>query len=321
MRGAWPGAGAALAVACSAPTQRPPRSSVPLIEWKPTPTERAATIALAAPGPDRVALPGATFTMGSTEADLKAAVLLCRREPAPEYCDTSDLAMALNRYIPTLLRLELHAHTVTLSPFAIDRVEVSVAAYERCVVVGACARPDFRTGDRRYDAPELPVTHVLWQDAAAYCAWQGGRLPREAEWEYAARGKTGRAFPWGYQYAPRRANHGVLSTLPGAPDETDGAAGLAPVESYADGATPEGIKNLAGNVAEWVSDLVDRNMDGTVGYDKGPVTNPRGAQSGEHLTRGGSFRTGAIFLRAAMRSVRPGQPYADDIGFRCAYDR
>lgn len=267
-------------------------------------------VVLKAPGTDRVRLPAATFTMGSTEPELRRAIELCNKEPLQGLCERPESESVLAR-----LRLELEAHLVTLSAFAIDRTEVSVGAYERCVAAGACSAPAY-AADRRFTNPSFPVTHVRWSDANGYCRFAGGRLPTEAEWEYAARGVEGRTFPWGHHWASRRANHGSFSTED--TDGSDGHVGLAPVESFADGATPTGILNLAGNASEWVFDVVELRQENP-GYGRAPVTNPRGAESGEHVFRGGSFRSPSFALRAAMRTPI-NFPFRDDLGFRCAYD-
>ncbi len=271
-------------------------------------------VTLRAPGPDRVRLPAGTFTMGSTEKDLAYAHELCLKEPVGARACTREATLVM-----VMLRLEREAHPVTLSPFAIDRTEVSVGAYRRCVASGACAPPAFSPGDARFDRDELPVTQVRFQDAAAYCAFAGGRLPTEAEWEYAARGVTGRRFPWGMIWASRRANHGAISATD-TTDASDGTTLLAPVESYPDGASPEGVLNLAGNVAEWVNDLVDLQASDERGYAPTPARNPRGAETGEHVIRGGSYRMSPLFLRAPARFLLHGQSSQDDVGFRCAYD-
>lgn len=321
---------AAALLACSGDAARSAQPPQPLRDWSDglgrsgsvVPSARDGLVVLETPGPNRIGLPGGTFGMGSTQADVTTALALCNREVLRDLCGgsgrTTDFML--------LLYLETDQHPVTLSPFSIDRTEVSVAAYGRCVAAGSCAAPGFDATDRRFSRPDFPVTEVRWQDATAFCAWSGGRLPTEAEWEYAARGLKGRTFPWGNEWASRRANHGAYA--PESTDASDGYVGLAPVESFADGATPEGILNLAGNVAEWVSDLVD--VQGRVGprtevglglgYDKLAVRNPRGADSGEHVIRGGSYRAGAPFLRGAMRGILHAASQSDHVGFRCVYE-
>ena len=171
----------------------------------------------------------------------------------------------------------------------------------------------------------FPVTHVSWDDAAKYCAWSGGRLPTEAEWELAARGVEGREFPWGMNYNPHLCNHGSLAA--DETDATDGFVGLAPVGSFPDGATRNGVLDLAGNVAEWVADLLEPDRNTGQGYPvpldargrPARAVNPKGASSGSRVVRGGSYATGAMWLRGASR-VGWSLTRAPSVGFRCAAD-
>jgi formylglycine-generating enzyme required for sulfatase activity len=280
--------------------------------WRglPKATERAPSrgvVVARTPREGRVRIPGGKFVMGSSPTDIARALAMCRREILRARCD--DLAVQF--------RAEGLAHDVTISTFEIDRTEVTVEAYGRCVAAGACAPPGFLLGDARFDRPDFPVTHVRWEDARAYCAWASGRLPTEAEWEYAARGPSAREFPWGNVYNPRLTNHGAFAH--DETDATDGFVGLAPVGSYPDGATPLGLLDMAGNVSEWVEDVFDVDENG-FGYSAAPRVNPRGPSTGGfHVVRGGSYIQGAAWMRSAMRGVL-NMPRAASVGFRCAAD-
>ena len=178
---------------------------------------------------------------------------------------------------------ERPVHTVVLDAFWIDQTEVTNAQYGRCVAADACAASEF-ANDARYNRATQPVVGVSWADAAAYATWVGGRLPTEAEWEYAARGPAGLEYPWGAQ-APTCELANV-----------SGCVGLtAPVGSYPAGASWVGVLDLTGNVWEWVAD-----WSGDYPSDK--QVNPTGPASGTlRVLRGGSFADDQNYARCATR--------------------
>jgi formylglycine-generating enzyme len=266
-------------------------------------------VALRPPLEGRVRVLGATFRMGSTPQEMVAALSLCRREVLAPTCEDDRFA--------NLIRAEGHAHDVTVFTFDLDRTEVPMRAYARCVEAGVCAPPGFAPGDPRFDRPALPVVDIRWDDAAAYCAWLGGRLPTEGEWELAARGIERREFPWGTVYSPRLCNHGAFAPDPA--DAVDGYVDLAPIGSFSDGATPSGLLDMAGNAGEWIADLWDTD-ENNFGYPSAPQVNPKGPATGAwHVVRGGSFLDGATRVRAAARSYTI-LARSPAIGFRCAYE-
>lgn len=252
-----------------------------------------------------VRLAAGTFQMGSLVIETQLALDACRREPLGSEC--------VEEYFSN----ELVAHQVTLSAFWMDRREVTVADYERCVQAGRCDPLPYEQGAQRFRQANYPVSMVSWSEAQRFCAFRDKRLPTEAEWERAARGLMSRRFPWGDHYASRRANHGSYAL--DSTDASDGFAELSPVGSFPDGRTPEGIEDLAGNVAEWTADSYED------GYEAMPVTDPTGPSHGAfRVVRGGSFVHGLPWLRGAARLYRTPGTRQPSIGFRCvstAYPR
>jgi eukaryotic-like serine/threonine-protein kinase len=210
-----------------------------------------------AASPDRVLVPAGPFTRGSTRA-----------------LDERPI------------------ETKKLRSFRIDRTEITRAMYARCVAARRCKAPPVDLKEEQ----DLPVTHVSWHDARAYCAYAGGRLPTEDEWEKAARGTDAREFPWGPALDCSRANWGnfdgegpCAGANPGRP---------VPVGRYPSGASPYGILDLGGNVWEWVASP----------YDDEP---------GRRLVRGGSCCSYFVEPRAANRNAWAPDHRDADLGFRC----
>ena len=152
-----------------------------------------------------------------------------------------------------------------------------------------------------------PVAEATWLGALTYCRWRGGRLPTEAEWEAAARGKAGRTYPWGE--APPSPTRAVFGRGRG---ETD------PVGSHAAGATPEGVFDLAGNEAEWTSSLfVPYPYDASDGREDPNATGERVTRGGDHVFDGEPAKLTGFFRDGFSRDPKHGHRH---IGFRCARD-
>src|SRR5688572_15690858 len=145
---------------------------------------------------------------------------------------------------------EMPSRDVQLDAFWVDQLEVTNAMYLLCVSSGTCEPPQSFKSQRRADYfnnPEFndyPVVYVTWGQAKIYCEWAGRRLPTEAEWERAGRGDDFRTFPWGEDEAD-----GSLANFNFIVNDT------SRVGSYPAGASPFGVLDMAGNVAEWVNDF------------------------------------------------------------------
>jgi formylglycine-generating enzyme required for sulfatase activity len=188
---------------------------------------------------------------------------------------------------------------IHVETFWIDRVEVTNARYGVCFEAGACSLP-IALAFGEATKPDHPVAIVGWTQAAAYCRWVGKRLPTEAEWEKAARGVDARRYPWGSRFEPDRANAGYT-------------AGTAAAGSYAGGASPYGVLDMAGNVWEWTSSLYRPYP-----YDPGDGREEPTAR-GARVNRGGSWYYGAWYVRTTYRATA-NHIYRRiaDLGFRCA---
>ncbi|HAF48001.1 MAG TPA: hypothetical protein DCL08_02030 [Anaerolineaceae bacterium] len=158
-------------------------------------------------------------------------------------------------------------------------------------------------GDDSTYQNSLPVTHVNKYEAQAYCAWVGGRLPTEAEWEKAARGDDGRIYPWGNSFDSAKVHNNSSG---------------GPISIYAStgGASPYGIYNLAGNVFEWTNDWYDANY-----YEYSPYDNPQGPSGGEWIAvRGGGWKSSNRFVRTSHRDISTPDAMNYVMGFRCVMD-
>jgi formylglycine-generating enzyme required for sulfatase activity len=165
-----------------------------------------------------------------------------------------------------------------------------------------------------------PVVHVSWADAVAFCAWQGTRLPSEAEWEHAARGGLrGKVFPWGDELEPdgRHAMNVFQGRFPAEDTAADGFAGTAPVDAF--GPNGFGAYNMTGNVWEWCADWYSPTY-----YRHSATRDPQGPADGTHrVMRGGSYLCHESYCRryrVAARSANTPDSSTDNLGFRVAAD-
>lgn len=202
---------------------------------------------------------------------------------------------------------EFPPHDVDVAEFLIDRTEVTVDEYARCMDANNC-RSIAEVKAARGEKGSHPVTMVTWNDAAKYCRWVGKRLPTEAEWEKAARAPSWGPYPWTGKFEARYANSAATG---------DGHEGTAPVGSFPGGASGLGVLDMSGNAAEWTADYYESTW-----YQKSPKSNPKGpeADTGARVVRGGAFTDNDYLVRATARSGKDPNVANVAIGFRCAVD-
>ncbi len=254
--------------------------------------------------PPIVWITAGTFVMGASDRDIAYAVELCadqRPLPIRSLAPDMDGACSLRRFVQ-----EAPQRRVWTDAYGIDRTEVTHAAWRLCVTAGRCPPSRIRDDDARLASPRMPVTGITWDDAAQYCAFVGGRLPTEAEWERASRGARRQRFPWGRIYNSQLANHG---RSPAGPDASDGFALAAPVGSFPAGASPYGLLDVAGNAWEWTESRPSADDVG-LGADA----------SVYRVVRGGSWSQPAEAMRVTNRVWVPAGEDRSDLGLRCAYD-
>ena len=242
---------------------------------------------------------------------------------------------------------ERPAFEATVAPFLLDRSPVTVARFRRFVeatgfqtqaeAFGDGAVMDQATGQwalvpgvdwRRpradAEAPDdHPVTQVSWTDAAAFCAWDGGRLPTEVEWEHAARGAGDdrSAYAWGDALDEGGQPHANTwtGTFPGGDDGADGFRdGTSPVGTF--GATPLGLTDLGGNVWEWTASWYRPYPLGPDG-GTGPGAPVGASGEPERAQRGGSYLCHPSYChgyRVSARSHATAESSFAHVGFRCA---
>ncbi len=267
-------------------------------------------------------VPGSGFRMGSTDAEHDATLELCSEEHG-YLCER------------WWFEDEQPDHDVYLDAYWIDRTEVTNAQFaaflnqrgnqeeggvpwldlgdEDCLIEGVSRafQPKSGYGDH-------PVIEVTWYGAGAYCEWAGGRLPTEAEWEYAARGPERLVFPWGNEFDCAMGNFDDETALDpyvvSGGEGCDGYPRTAPVGSFPSDRSWIGALDLSGNVWEWVGDWFDAEY-----YERSPLENPAGPSSGQYrVLRGGSWIQWAYSLRGASRGRRSPHDTLEVIGFRCA---
>ena len=228
--------------------------------------------------------------------------------------DPSEIDQLMKRY-PGLPRdvfaAETPQHQVKLGAFYIDRHEVTNEEYREFLVSNPSWKPtaspppesngsylqDWSMSNYPTGEEDRPVAYITWYSADAYCKWRGGRLPTEAEWEFAASGGLDRPeYPWGN--LPPTPTSGNWSET-GKKKTTD--VGEFDPNGY-------GLYDMAGNVWEYTS-------------DRWPDASPNAANSGaRYVIKGGSYGAAAVNLRVRYRDSHPALGSGPHVGFRCAKD-
>ncbi|WP_430542561.1 formylglycine-generating enzyme family protein [Streptomyces iconiensis] len=261
----------------------------------------------------RIELPGGTFRMGSEDRDVNPG------DGEGPVRAVTVAPFAVDAYAVTNARfaafVEATGHRTDAERFGWSYV---FAKFLPGPLRKISPRPDATpwwcgVEGARWDAPEgpgsglegrwdHPVGHVGWSDARAFCAWDGGRLPTEEEWEYAARGGLDLArYPWGDDLTPGGVHHCNIwqGTFPTRNTAEDGYAGTAPVHAFPPNGF--GLFNVSGNVWEWTAD----------------TWHPR--QPGLRAMRGGSYLCHASYCnryRVAARTANTPDSTSGNVGFR-----
>jgi formylglycine-generating enzyme required for sulfatase activity len=191
---------------------------------------------------------------------------------------------------------------IWLPAFYIDRTEVTNAAYAAfCKAAAHDPPPDFPP-----DKPDYPVVNVSMADAQEFAAWAGKRIPSGREWEKAARGEKGQAFPWGDQPDRSRANVGLVTLLP--------------ADAFPKGASPYGALQMIGNAWEWVNDMRSPTQEDVDDFAK-RVQPPLASDELWYAVRGGGFDSQQLTPLLMWDSKAAPQRWrSNDIGFRCVKD-
>lgn len=256
--------------------------AAPLVEM---PQSTPAKICGSVPYADCFTLvPGGVFRMGSQSTD-----------PQGENYDGSARAD------------ESPVHEVTVAPFWIMQSEATVIAYRNCVAAGECLEDVvLQTGGystyQAEGADYFPITSVTWAAAQAHCQYLGGRLPTEAEWEFAARGAQGTRYSGVDALPCDETGEGVCHNA--GPTSTLGSA-IRP---------PFGLSWMTGNVWEWTGDRYDRGY-----YARSESMDPAGPEAGsKRVIRGGGWTwMSAEDLRASRRAAMDPLVQVSDLGYRC----
>ena len=253
-------------------------------------------IQMDAHGIEQVWVPSGSFRMGTADVSALEPPYWAKRE----------------------LESEQPQHEVFLSSgYWIDKYEVTNEAYQAFVDDNGYLTEEYWSEEgwtwlKQQNVEQLPIkcvqpeiadhprVCVTWYEAEAYAHWRGGRLPTEAEWEYAARGPKSLVYPWGNIFDPHKAN--VVDSK-----------GLTPVGDYPEGVSWIGAHDMSGNAMEWVQDWLDYDY-----YQKNEQHDPQGSKTGNiKIEKGGWWGSNPFVARSAYRHFEDPPTYQDyHIGFR-----
>ena len=236
-----------------------------------------------------VLIPGGEYEMGSRKSLMEVQMM----EP-----------MDILNPDRHMLGPEDPAHIVDIDSFYIDIYETTNADYKKYMEAAGYEKPEF-WDNPEFNDPRQPVVGVNWKDALNYCVWKKKRLPTEAEWEKASRGKRPIAYPWGDEPpSEKTSNFSEEYKKP------------LPVGSLEAGKSDYGVYDLSGNVAEWINDY-----HYALYYMFSSKKNPKGAKSGPYKgVRGGHWRSNAEDIRLTYRNASAPTVKKETLGFRCADD-
>ena len=239
-------------------------------------------------------VPGGTFQMGCVPGDTECMV---DEDPRHEVVITSGFWMGKTEVTVQGFRQFTRQSRIKMPPEPRATPFGSLSRRSKSIANA------FDIGPGKKD--DRPIVNVTWDEARTFCEFAGGRLPTEAEWEYAARGgKPGLKYPWGDEVSHEEANYGNVSGR-------DLWEYTAPVGSFPP--NDLGLHDMIGNVWEWTSDWLDGNY-----YRRSPSVDPSGPETGEErVVRGGSWGFHPEWLRTSVRVRAKPDARGDDIGFRC----
>ncbi|MCS6836814.1 MAG: SUMF1/EgtB/PvdO family nonheme iron enzyme [Anaerolineae bacterium] len=276
-------------------------------------------------------IPGGVFTMGTTPLEVIEAVSQCRTRDGGN-CQESygedanpPFQVQLNPYRMEITEVTFQQYVAFLN-YLRSQGSTHLNGCNGFICIqtvnenpsGAVITFDGANYNVPLGLNNHPVFGVTWYGANAYCQAIGRRLPTEAEWERAARGDDGRIYPWGNQWS---------ETLAKTNRPREAALGTVAIGTYPLGASPYGLLDMAGNVAEWVNDWYSADYYNQMANQPQPVFNPQGPTIElRKVLRGGSWDSVPFFARSVHRQY--GFPAPDNVrdayprwvGFRCAAD-